>query len=58
MTRPASSITGQKPRELIKRRGDVCGVSVRWTKEHHITFRRLGGSKWLREQVEKHMGRV
>ena len=27
-------------------------ISVRWSKEDHIAFLRLGGSRWLRELVQ------
>lgn len=53
MPRPKSEITGSKPRQLV--RGYASGVNVRWTEQHHITFLRLGGSKWLRQEIEKHM---
>lgn len=53
--RPKSELTGQRPRQVIQKAENTSGVSVRWTQEHHIMYLRLGGSKWLREQVEKHM---
>lgn len=53
--RPKSAITGSRPREVLSKNGDAPGVSVRWTEAHHITYLRLGGSKWLRQEVEKHM---
>ena len=28
-------------------------ISVRWSKDDHIAFLRLGGSRWLRELVQK-----
>lgn len=54
--RPKSEITGQRPRYIVNKTKDTPGVSVRWTEAHHIMFLRLGGSKWLRQQIEKHMG--
>lgn len=53
MPRPKSELTGVKPRQLIG--GYASGVNVRWTEKHHITFLKLGGSKWLRQEIEKHM---
>lgn len=47
-----------RPRNLITDRVDgklKARVSVRWTEAHHITYLRLGGSKWLRAEIEKHM---
>ena len=51
--RPKSAITGQSPRSLVAKTKEAPGVSIRWTEEHHIAYLRLGGSKWLREMVEK-----
>jgi len=28
-------------------------ISVRWSQDDHIAFLRLGGSRWLRELVQK-----
>jgi len=55
VSRTASAITGQKPRKVIDQKG--VSVSVRWTENHHITFLKLGGSAWLRAQVENHMAK-
>lgn len=53
--RPQSEITGNKPRQVLKKTPETPGISVRWTNEHHIMYLRLGGSKWLREQIELHL---
>lgn len=55
--RPKSEITGQRPRNLITKTKGAPGVSARWTEAHHIAFLKLGGSKWLREMVEKEMSK-
>lgn len=54
MPRPKSELTELRPRVAVTSEGRS-KVSVRWTEAHHITYLRLGGSRWLREQVEKHM---
>lgn len=53
--RPKSEITGNRPRSILTKTNQAPGVSIRWTEAHHITFLRLGGSKWLRQEIEKHM---
>ena len=53
--RPQSTLTGQRPRNIVGRTSEAPGVAIRWTDAHHITFLRLGGSKWLRQEIEKHM---
>lgn len=53
--RPQSELTGNRPRQVLKKSQDAPGISIRWTERHHIAYLRLGGSKWLREQVEKEM---
>lgn len=53
MPRAKSELTGTKPRQLVN--GYSSGVSVRWTEAHHLTYLKLGGSKWLREMVEQYM---
>jgi len=53
--RPQSTLTGQRPRNIVGRTPEAPGVAIRWTEQHHITFLRLGGSKWLRQEIEKHM---
>lgn len=55
MSRPISELTGNRPRSAVKKTAEAPGVSVRWTEAHHITYLRLGGSKWLRQMVEKEM---
>lgn len=53
--RPKSEITGNKPRSILNKTSEAPGISVRWTEAHHIKFLQLGGSKWLRQEIEKHM---
>ena len=53
--RPQSTLTGQRPRNIVGRTPEAPGVAIRWTEKHHITFLKLGGSKWLRQEIEKHM---
>jgi len=45
MPRPKSNLTGGRPRS----------ISVRWTDEQHVQFLRLGGSDWLRNQINAHL---
>lgn len=55
MPRPKSELTGVRPRVVVAGQDGRSKVSVRWTNEHHIAYLKLGGSRWLRAEVEKHM---
>jgi hypothetical protein len=48
MSRPKSPLTGQRPR---------C-FSARLTEAQHIMFLRVGGSRWLREQLDKELAKA